>query len=59
VIGKEAIFKRILRTTCFDRHGQGFRVLKVLAIAVAPVAAEPIVSLKESKILHLACYLTD
>lgn len=42
----------------FGKPGQGLRVLKVLAIAVAPVAAEPIVGL-EDEIPHPACHLTN
>lgn len=43
----------------FGEPGQGLRVLKVLAIAVAPVAAEPIVGLEEGEISYPACHLTN
>lgn len=41
----------------FGKPEQGLRILKILA--VAPVAAETIVGLEESEILHLTCHLTS
>lgn len=39
--------------------GKDLGVLKVLVIAVAPVAAEPIVGLEEGEIPYPACHFTN